>query len=59
MGVLHLMDTHLLSAWLSACSIARGLPLPVLEHGGWRVDTSLPNELRRHVFARPDQAIST
>jgi GNAT superfamily N-acetyltransferase len=53
------MDTHLLSAWLSARSIARGLPLPVLDHGGWRVDTGLPDELRRHVFARPDQAIST
>lgn len=53
------MDTHLLSAWLSARSIARGLPLPVLDHGGWRVETGLPDELRRHVFARPDQAIST
>ena len=56
---MHRMDTELLGAWLSARSIARGLPLPVLEHGGWRVDTCLPDELRRHVFARPDQAIST
>lgn len=56
---MHRMDTELLGAWLSARSIARGLPLPVLDHGGWRVDTCLPDELRRHVFARPDQAIST
>ena len=52
------MNPELLGAWLSARSIARGLPLPVLDHGGWRVDTGLPDELRRHVFAAPDQAIS-
>jgi GNAT superfamily N-acetyltransferase len=28
------------------------LPPPVASHGGWRVDTQLPNELQRYVFAR-------
>ena len=44
---------HLVPGWLRARSIARGLPLPVADHGGWRVDTGHPDELRRHVFARP------
>ncbi|QGZ38368.1 acetyltransferase (GNAT) family protein [Pseudoduganella flava] len=37
--------------WLRARSIARGLPAPVPDRGGWRVDTGSADELRRHVFA--------
>jgi GNAT superfamily N-acetyltransferase len=48
-----LADPGLLAAWLAARSIARGLPLPVSDHGGWRVDTGLAGEIRRHVFAGP------
>ncbi|MGK5025862.1 GNAT family N-acetyltransferase [Janthinobacterium sp. RB2R34] len=53
------IDPELLCSWLSARSIVRGLPLPVPDHGGWRVETGSPDELRRHVFAGPDPAIST
>jgi GNAT superfamily N-acetyltransferase len=47
------VEPELLWGWLAARSIARGLPLPVPEHGGMRVDTGMPNELRRYVFAGP------
>lgn len=33
--------------------MARGLPAPVADHGGWRVDTGLPEEEARWVFAAP------
>jgi GNAT superfamily N-acetyltransferase len=52
------VDPDLLASWLTARSIARGLPAPVPDHGGLRVDTGLPNELRRHVFAGPDAGIN-
>lgn len=57
-GKSHLADPGLLAAWLAARSIARGLALPVPDHGGWRVDTGLPGEIRRHVFAGPVPGIS-
>ncbi len=31
--------------------MVRDLPAPVPDHGGWRVDTGQPAEIRRHVFA--------
>ena len=49
---------ELLRGWLAARSIARDLPQPVSEHGGLRVETGLPNEIRRFVFAEPHSAIS-
>lgn len=55
MHVLSLPD--LLAGWLGARSLAHGLPLPVPDHGGLRVDTGLPHEHRRHVFAGPAQGI--
>lgn len=39
-----------IAAWLAARSIARGLPLPVADCGGYRVDTNAPDEIRRWVF---------
>lgn len=54
----HLLEPGLVAAWLAARSIARGLPLPVPEHGGWRVDTGWPGEIRRHVFSGPVPSIS-
>jgi GNAT superfamily N-acetyltransferase len=53
----HLVDSKLLYAWLTARSIARGLALPMADHGGWRVETGLPDELRRYVFAGPSAEI--
>ena len=46
-------DPALILAWLQARSIARGLPMPVPDRGGWRVETGSAEELRRFVFARP------
>ncbi|MBY0241498.1 MAG: GNAT family N-acetyltransferase [Burkholderiaceae bacterium] len=51
------VDPVLLRRWLAARSVARGLPLPVACHGGWRVDTALPAERCRHVFAGPAPGI--
>ncbi len=47
------MDPALIEPWLRARSVARGLPQPVRDRGGLRLDTNLPAELRRYVFARP------
>jgi GNAT superfamily N-acetyltransferase len=46
------VDPLILKAWLSARSIARGLPLPVPEYGGFRVDTRSDFEVARWVFPR-------
>jgi hypothetical protein len=47
-----LIDPLLLDAWLSARSVARGLPLPVPDRGGFRVDTNSDVEVVRWVFPR-------
>lgn len=44
------VDPALLHAWLAARSIARGLPAPVADHGGFRVDTGSEAETVRWVF---------
>lgn len=44
------VDPLLLNAWLSARSLARGLPSPVPEYGGFRVDTNSDAEVARWVF---------
>src|SRR5471032_3056579 len=51
------VEPELIAGWLAARSIARGLPAPVPDHGGMRVDTGLPNEVRRYVFAGPARGI--
>jgi GNAT superfamily N-acetyltransferase len=50
-------DAELLEGWLRARSIARGLPQPVPDRGGLRVDTGTPDEHCRYVYAGPAQAI--
>ncbi|WP_246152594.1 GNAT family N-acetyltransferase [Sphingomonas montanisoli] len=40
----------ILNAWLSARSVARGLPMPVPEYGGFRVNTNSDSEIARWVF---------
>jgi GNAT superfamily N-acetyltransferase len=52
------VSPQLLESWLAARSMARGLPAPVADRGGLRVDTGSPEELRRHVFAGPDPGIT-
>jgi GNAT superfamily N-acetyltransferase len=56
MHVLSLSD--LLAGWLGARSLAHGLPLPVPDHGGLRVDTGTPAERCRYVFAGPAKGIT-
>lgn len=51
-------DPALVAGWLTARSIARKLPAPVPDSGGLRVDTGLPTERRRHVFARPGPGLT-
>lgn len=46
------IDPLLLSAWLSARSVARGLSAPIPEYGGFRVDTNSPSEVVRWVFPK-------
>ena len=46
------VDALLLSAWLSARSIARELPMPVPENGGFRVDTNSKDEIVRCMFPK-------
>lgn len=53
------VDDALLVGWLRARSVARGVPLPVADHGGWRVETGAPNELRRYVFAASGPGLRT
>ena len=43
-------DPSLVSSWLAARSVCRGLPMPSPDRGGFRVDTNLPQETRRWVF---------
>lgn len=41
----------LLLAWLEARSLARGVPSPIADRGGFRVDTGSDKEICRWVFA--------
>ena len=52
------IDTALVHAWLAGRSLSRGLPAPVVDSGGWRVDTNGEAELRRYVFAHPDAGLT-
>jgi len=51
------VDVALIEAWLRARSVARGLPQPVADHGGLRLETGLPKETRRYVFARATEGL--
>lgn len=51
------VDGRTLRAWLSARSIARGLPAPVADRGGFRVDTDSDEEVRRWVFAQAEPGL--
>ena len=44
------VDLAWLRAWLEARSIARGFPMPVLDHGAWRIETGSATEFRRWIF---------
>ena len=44
------VDPDLLDAWAGARSKARGLPAPISDHGGFRVETGSAAETRRWIF---------
>jgi len=44
------VDAEMLVAWLAGRSLARGLPAPVADRGGFRVDTRSNAEVARWVF---------
>lgn len=44
------IDLPLLERWLTGWSLSRGVPPPVRDQGGLRVDVGMPLQLRRHVF---------
>lgn len=52
------IDPVLVEAWLRARSRARGLPQPVADRGGLRVDTGAADEEARYVFAAPLAGLS-
>ena len=47
-----------IAIWLVARSIARGLPPPVADHGGYRVDTNAPDEIVRWVYPEVGPSLS-
>ncbi|QAY76202.1 GNAT family N-acetyltransferase [Sphingosinicella sp. BN140058] len=49
----HGLGRETVHAWLSARSIARGLPQPCPDRGGYRVDTNAEREVVRWVFPAP------
>jgi GNAT superfamily N-acetyltransferase len=51
------VDPALLHAWLAARSVARDLPAPVPDAGGFRVDTNSGTELKRWVFPHVGQGL--
>lgn len=51
------VDFDLLWGWSGARSISRGLPMPVRDRGGMRVDTDSPEERRRFLFTSPSPLI--
>lgn len=51
-------DARLVADWLAGRSLARGLPSPLPDRGGLRVDTATEAEIARWVFAGPDEAIT-
>jgi len=50
-------DPGLAYGWLAARSLARALPAPVEDHGGWRVDSGQPSELKRYLFVEPVEGL--
>lgn len=46
-------DSDWLRVWLTGRSLARGLPMPFADGGGWRAEIGSASETRRWVFAEP------
>lgn len=53
------MNDALLFGWLAARALARGLPAPVADHGGFRVDTGGEVEICRWAFTQAGVGLSS
>lgn len=51
------LSRAMIAGWVTARSIARELPAPVADHGGWRVDTRSETERCRYIFAEAGPSI--
>ncbi|HJO66027.1 MAG TPA: GNAT family N-acetyltransferase [Sphingomonas sanguinis] len=51
------VPTDLALAWLTGRSLARGVPLPVADHGGYRVDTHSEVETCRWIFTQINERL--
>ncbi|MBR0552379.1 GNAT family N-acetyltransferase [Stakelama marina] len=51
------VERELFHAWIAARSLARKVPAPVADHGGWRVDTASDAEICRYLFAAPEPGL--
>jgi len=47
----------LLETWVRGWAVSRELGAPEADGEGWRVDVGWPQQLRRHVFARPCETL--
>jgi GNAT superfamily N-acetyltransferase len=52
-----LLPPELVMSWLYARSVARSLPAPIRDRGGFRVETNSEKEVRRWVFPQLDAGI--
>lgn len=52
-------NAAMVRGWLTARSLVRGLPAPLDEGDGWRVETGAPDELRRYIFVEPTEGLRT
>lgn len=51
-------DPELVKTWLTGWSLSRDLPVPVADHGGFRVDVGWPDQQVRYVFADPAEGFN-
>lgn len=51
-------DPELVKTWLTGWSLSRDLPIPVSDHGGFRVDVGWPDQQVRYVFADPAEGFN-
>jgi hypothetical protein len=47
------VDPRMVASWIKGWTIARETPLPVPDHGGFRVDVGWPQQQVRYVFPSP------
>jgi hypothetical protein len=53
--MIHPVDPSMVASWIKGWTIARETPLPVPDHGGFRVDVGWPRQQVRYVFPSPGE----